>query len=163
MVTPHGVQEVARSIRHGSPYYPALALYMCFIWLELFGHTTPQTMGLTLVGYTLLNFVAAALFSAGAWFRYGEYFAVFFRLLGKISPLAYARSPEPGSKITVRLRRPFIGLIGRNGGSSGVFCFSCCLSLSSTAFDGMHETLHLGAGVLEVRLSRFNLGHRPAV
>ena len=70
-------------------YYPALALYMGFIWLELFGHTTPRTVGLTLVGYTMLNFAGAALVGAEAWFRYGEFFAVFFRLLGKISPLAY--------------------------------------------------------------------------
>src|SRR6202047_2419272 len=37
-------------------YYPALALYMGFIWLELFGHATPRTFGLTLLGYSTLNF-----------------------------------------------------------------------------------------------------------
>jgi hypothetical protein len=120
-------------------YYPALALYMCFIWLELFGHTTPRTVGLTLVGYTLLNFVAAALFGAEAWFQYGEFFAVFFRLLGRISPLAY-ESQAPGSKITVRLRRPFIGLIEETADHPSILLFVLFM-LSSTAFDGMHETL----------------------
>ena len=121
-------------------YYPALALYMGFIWLELFGHTTPRTMGLTLVGYTTLNFAAAALFGADAWFRYGEFFAVFFRLLGKISPLAYAPSPAPRSKITVRLRRPFIGLIEETADHPSILLFVLFM-ISSTAFDGVHETL----------------------
>jgi hypothetical protein len=121
-------------------YYPALALYMGFIWLELFGHTTPRTVGLTLVGYTMLNFAAAALFGAAAWFRYGDFFAVFFRLLGKISPLAYAQSPAPGTKITVRLRRPFIGLIEETADHPSMLLFVLFM-LSSTAFDGVHETL----------------------
>src|SRR6185437_13627210 len=91
-------------------HYPALVLYMGFIWLELFGHTTPRSLGLILLGYTILNFAAAALFGAEAWFRYGEFFAVFFRLLGKISPIAYAGRVR-GSPTTVRLRLPFVGLL----------------------------------------------------
>ena len=121
-------------------YYPALALYMGFIWLELFGQTTPRKVGLILAAYTILNFAAAALFGAEAWFRYGEFFAVFFRLLGKISPLAYAQSPAPGSKITVRLRRPFIGLIEETADHPSILFFVLFM-LSSTAFDGVHETL----------------------
>jgi hypothetical protein len=121
-------------------YYPALALYMGFIWLELFGQTTPRTVGLILVGYTMLNFAAAALFGAEAWFRYGEFFAVFFRLLGKISPLAYAQVPASGSKITVRLRRPFIGLIEETADHQSILLFVLFM-LSSTTFDGVHETL----------------------
>jgi hypothetical protein len=121
-------------------YYPALALYMGFIWLELFGRTTPRTIGLALVAYTMLNFTAAAIFGAEVWFRYGEFFAVFFRLLGKISPLAYAQSPAPGSEITVRLRRPFIGLIEETADHQSILLFVLFM-LSSTAFDGMHETL----------------------
>jgi hypothetical protein len=121
-------------------YYPALALYMGFIWLELFGHTTPRTVGLTLLGFTMLNLAAAALFGARAWFQYGEFFAVFFRLLGKISPIAYAQSPAPSSKITVRLRRPFIGLLEKNADHLSILLFVLFM-LSSTAFDGVHETL----------------------
>ena len=121
-------------------YYPALTLYMGFVWLELFGQTTPRKVGLILAFYTILNFVAAALFGAEAWFRYGEFFAVFFRLLGKISPLAYARTPAPGSKITVRLRPPFIGLLEKNADHPSILLFVLFM-LSSTAFDGVHETL----------------------
>jgi len=121
-------------------YYPALVLYMGFIWLELFGQTTPRSVGFILVGYTILNFAAAALFGADAWFKYGEFFAVFFRLLGKIAPLAYVQSPPPNSKITVRLRRPFIGLIEETADHPSILLFVLFM-LSSTAFDGVHETL----------------------
>jgi hypothetical protein len=121
-------------------YYPALVLYMGFIWLELFGHTTPRSVGLTLLGYTMLNLAAAAFFGAKVWFHYGEFFAVFFRLLGKISPIAYEKGPEPGSKIMVRLRRPFAGLIEETADHPSILLFVLFM-LSSTAFDGVHETL----------------------
>ena len=121
-------------------YYPALALYMAFIWLELFGHTTPRSLGLVLLGYTILNFAAAALFGAEAWFRYGEFFAVFFRLLGKISPIAYASGRARGAPTTVRLRLPFLGLLEESADHPSILLFVLFM-LSSTAFDGVHETL----------------------
>ena len=121
-------------------YYPALFLYMGFIWLELFGHTTPRMVGLVLLNYTILNLAAAAFFGAKAWFHNGEFFAVFFRLLGKISPIAYEKGREPGSKIMVRLRRPFAGLIEETADHPSILLFVLFM-LSSTAFDGVHETL----------------------
>jgi hypothetical protein len=121
-------------------YYPALLLYMGFIWLELFGHTTPRTLGLILMGYTVLNFAAAACLGADAWFHYGEFFAVFFRLLAKISPIAYVRSAEPSSNIKIRFRQPFAALIEETAENPSVLLFVLFM-LSSTAFDGVHETL----------------------
>jgi hypothetical protein len=121
-------------------YYPALSLYMGFIWLELFGHTTPRTLGLTLLGYAILNFAAAACFGADAWLRYGEFFAVFFRLLGKISPIGYVGSAEPKSNVKIRIRRPFAGLTEETAEHPSVLLFVLFM-LSSTAFDGAHDTL----------------------
>lgn len=121
-------------------YYPALALYMGFIWLELFGHTTPRSLGLVLLGYSILNFAAAVVFGAEAWFRYGEFFAVFFRLLGKISPIAYASRRAGGSPTMVRLRLPFVGLLEEPADHPCILLFVLFM-LSSTAFDGVHETL----------------------
>lgn len=121
-------------------YYPALALYMGFIWLELFGRTTPRTVGVTLLGYTILTFAAAALFGAEAWFRHGEFFAVFFRLLGKLSPLSYVQSQASGSTVSVRLRRPFVGLLEEAADHQSLVLFILFM-LSSTAFDGLHDTL----------------------
>ena len=121
-------------------YYPALLLYMGFIWLELFGQTTPRTLGLTLLGYTILNFVAAACFGADTWLRYGEFFAVFFRLLGKISPIAFVSSAGPEPNIKVRIRRPFAGLTEETAEHPSILLFVLFM-LSSTAFDGAHDTL----------------------
>jgi hypothetical protein len=118
-------------------YYPALALYMAFIWLELFGHASPRAFGMIVLGYSVLNVVAAALFGADAWFRYGELFSVFFRLLGKIAPIAYV---PRGSKTMIRLRQPFVGLIEEPADHPSLLLFVLFM-LSSTAFDGVHETL----------------------
>ena len=121
-------------------YYPALALYMGFIWLELFGHTTPRSLGMVLLGYSLLTLAAAALFGTEAWFRYGEFLAVFFRLLGKMSPIAYVPGRMHGSPTMVRLRLPFVGLIEESADHPSILLFVLFM-LSSTAFDGVHETL----------------------
>lgn len=121
-------------------YYPALALYMAFIWLELFGHAAPRTLGMVLLVYSILNFVAATSFGAEAWFRHGEFFAVFFRLVGKIAPVAYVPHRTGGSTKLVRLRQPFIGLIEDSAEHPSILLFVLFM-LSSTAFDGVHETL----------------------
>jgi len=118
-------------------YFPALALYMGFIWLELFGHESSRAFGLLLVGYSVLNLVAAMAFGAETWFRYGEFFAVFFRILGKIAPIVYA---ERKSNISIRLRQPFMGLIEESAEHPSLILFVLFM-LSSTAFDGVHETL----------------------
>src|SRR5487761_68445 len=44
----------------GLGYYPALVLYMAFIWLELFGQHTPRELSLALLGYSIVTV-------AGAW------------------------------------------------------------------------------------------------
>jgi hypothetical protein len=80
------------------------------------------------------------LFGAEAWFRYGEFFAVFFRLLGKISPIAYVSRMGRGSPTMVRLRLPFVGLLEQPADHPSILLFVLFM-LSSTAFDGVHETL----------------------
>ena len=121
-------------------YYPALALYMAFIWLELFPHASPRTLGMVLLAYSVLNIVAAALVGADAWFRHGELFAVFFRLIGKIAPIEYLSGKTRASGTSIRLRQPFIGLIEESADHPSILLFVLFM-LSSTAFDGVHETL----------------------
>jgi hypothetical protein len=118
-------------------YYPAVVLYMGFIWLELFGRESSRTFGLVLLGYGALNLAAAMAFGAETWFRYGEFFAVFLRILGKIAPIAYVARE---SAIVIRLRQPFIGLIEEPAEHPSIIVFVLFM-LSSTAFDGVHETL----------------------
>lgn len=121
-------------------YYPALLLYMAFIWLELFPHPSPRTLGMVLLAYSVVNIVAAGLVGADAWFRHGELFAVFFRLIGKMAPSEYLSGKTRASATPVRLRPPFIGLIEESADHVSIVLFVLFM-LSSTAFDGMHQTL----------------------
>lgn len=115
-------------------YWPALALYMLFIWVELFGFTRPQSLAQWLTGYTLLNLFAVWLFGAAAWFRYGEFFGVCLRLLARMAPLDVV----PGRGL--RLRAPFAGLLEEKAESMSLLVFVLFM-LSSTAFDGLRATV----------------------
>ena len=120
-------------------YYPALLLYMSFIWIELFGEIQPRTLSGVLLGYTGLNLTAAWLFGKEAWFRYGEFFSVFFRLIGKIAPIEYVRTTDDDGSYVVRLRKPFMALLDAHADHVSLLLFVLFM-LSSTAFDGVHST-----------------------
>ncbi len=114
-------------------YYPALLLYMAFIWVELFAHASPRGLGYFLLGYTLVTLGGARLFGAEAWFRRGEMFAVVLRLIAKMAPLEYASG-------RLRLRQPFVGLLKEPADHPSLLLVVLFM-LSSTAFDGVHQTL----------------------
>lgn len=115
-------------------YWPALGLYMGFIWVELFAHTRPLSLAQWLLGYTALNMAAVGVFGAAAWFRYGEFFAVFLRLLARMAPIDY----QPGERL--RLRMPFSGLLESRAEAWSLLVFILFM-LSSTAFDGLRATV----------------------
>ena len=114
-------------------YYPALVLYMGFIWVELFAHASPRGLGLYLLAYTLINLGGARLFGPDAWFRYGEMFAVVLRLIAKMAPVEYTSG-------RLRLRQPFSGLLKEPADHPSLLLIVLFM-LSSTAFDGVHQTL----------------------
>ena len=120
-------------------YYPALALYMALIWIELFGFLQPRSLSLLLVVYTCVNFAMAWLIGKSAWFRYGELFSVYFRLIGRIAPVAYEPVAGRQRDHVVRLRLPFAGLLRTHAEHISLLVFVLFM-LSSTAFDGAHET-----------------------
>ncbi len=115
-------------------YWPALGLFMAFIWIELFAYTRPYSLSLWLAGYTAVNLVGVWLFGVGAWFRYGEFFSVFLRLTAKMAPFDY----RPGQGL--RLRWPFAGLLESRAESWSLLLFVLFM-LSSTAFDGLRATV----------------------
>jgi hypothetical protein len=122
-------------------YYPALLLYMVFIWLELFGHTTPRSLSLALAAYTGINLLGAALTGKDAWFRYGEFFAAFLRLIAMMAPvrLIHPGPDEAKPGIRIQLRAPFTGLLETEAAHVSLAVFILFM-LSSTAYDGMHES-----------------------
>ena len=121
-------------------YYPALLLYMAFIWLELFGSLTPRGLSLALVAYTAVNLVGAWLFGKAAWFWHGEFFGVTLRMIGKLSPWARPWEAEERALFSERRwRAPFVGLYEAHADHLSLLLFILFM-LSSTAFDGLHAT-----------------------
>lgn len=119
-------------------YWPALLLYMGFIWIELFVFNRPPTLAKMLTAYTALNLLGVWAVGSTAWFRYCEFLSVFLRLIAKMSPLDY-RSAQNGEPSRLRLRSPFVGLIQTRAESFSLLLFVLFM-LSSTAFDGLHAT-----------------------
>ena len=122
-------------------YGPALTLYIAFIWLELFGHLQPRGLSLALLAYTAINVAGAWLLGKEAWFRNGEFFGVFLRLIGRMSPHRSASEGATGEAGGAsRWRWPFLGLLEERVEQPALVVFILFM-LSSTAFDGLHDTL----------------------
>jgi hypothetical protein len=117
----------------GLGYYPALLFYFLFIWFELLGKVSPAKLSVALVIYTVLTYLGVTLFGRTAWFRYGEFFSVFFRLISKMAPVEYRAAK-------LYLRPPFIGLIQESAEHFSLIFFVLFM-LSSTAYDGIKDTL----------------------
>lgn len=115
-------------------YWPALILYFLFIWNEIVSGeaSIPRNLSTIILGYSFINVLGSYLFGLRDWFKYGEFFSVFFDLVGRMSPFE-AR----GGKIL--LRPPLVGLLAKpaEGFSQVVFIL---FMLSSTAFDGFQAT-----------------------
>ena len=116
-----------------SSYWPAFVLYFLLIWIELFGTSSPYKLSLILLQYTLINFFGAFAFGKESWFKYCEFFSIFFRLVSRVSIF------EKRNK-RVFLRPPFVGLIKESVESFSLLVFILFM-LSSTAYDGFHTTL----------------------
>lgn len=119
-------------------YWPALLLYMGFIWIELFVFNRPWTLATMLTAYTALNLAGVWAVGSKAWFQYCEFLGVFLRLIAKMSPLDYTPA-QNGERSKLRLRSPFVGLIQTRAESFSLLLFVLFM-LSSTAFDGLHAT-----------------------
>ena len=117
--------------------WPALALYLAFIWFELFGLGRPVPLGQMLLAYTGLNVFGVWLVGSRAWFAHCEFFSVFLRLVALISPLDYRHS-ESG-RGTLHWRRPLSGLVEQRPESISSVVFALAM-LSTTAFDGLRAT-----------------------
>lgn len=119
-------------------YWPAIALYMGFIWVELFGGTKPLSLSYYLLAYSGINLAGSLLWGINRWFRYGEFFSVFLRMIALAAPFTFSRNPL--GQLQLRLQWPFAGLLKESADHSSLVIFILFM-LSSTAFDGLHETV----------------------
>jgi hypothetical protein len=119
-------------------YWPAILLYMGFIWIELFGQATPLSLSQYLLAYTALNLIAAGLFGIDNWYKYGEFFSVLFSLLAKMRIISRQNSKKE-SQIFVTIHSPLKALNESTPKNLSILIFILCM-LASTAFDGLHES-----------------------
>lgn len=118
--------------------WPALLLYLGFIWFELFGSGRPKPLATFLTVYTLINLIGVWLVGARIWFRHCEFFSVFFRLIALMAPIDYQRG-ENGQGSRLSLRWPFAGLTRERPEHISTVVFVLAM-LSTTAFDGLKAT-----------------------
>ncbi len=121
-------------------HWPALMFYMAFIWLELFGPSGPSSLAMLLASYSVINLLGVGLVGMRDWFRYCEFFGVFLRLIAGMAPVDYEPASDGKTNSRLILRRPFSGLLAHKAESMGILVFVLFM-LSSTAFDGLRETL----------------------
>ena len=116
-------------------YAPALLCYAVFLWLELLSHGTPRLLSQLLFGYTVLTLAGCVVFGRRDWLRYGEFFGVWLGLIARMAPVAFA--DEHGRHF--HWRWPFSG-ITQPAHTHWTLLLFVLFMLSSTAFDGLHET-----------------------
>jgi hypothetical protein len=120
-------------------YWPALIFYIALIWLELFTIPGPRELSFVLIVYSVITFAGVWLFGKDAWFRHGELFGVFLRLVGMLAPLHYRRAQD-GKTFEIRLRWPMTGVFDERPESMSLVVFVLFM-LAGTTYDGMHQTL----------------------
>lgn len=116
-------------------HWPAAAWLAGFVWLELVapGRSDPRLVGWLLVGYAVVNLVAAFFFGP-AWFTRGDGFEVYSTLVSRMSP--FGRRSDG----TLILRNPLAGLVA-TGTAPGLAAVACVL-IGSTGFDGLTRTTY---------------------
>ena len=118
--------------------WPALLLYLAFIWQELFGFGRPLPLAKLLLAYSAINLLGVWLVGRRAWFAHCEFFSLFFRLVALIAPLHYQRG-EAGERGSLALRKPFAGLLQQRPQQLSTVVFVLAI-LATTAFDGLRAT-----------------------
>jgi hypothetical protein len=82
-------------------YWPAVAVLVAFGALELAAPDgdRPRVLAVAIVVFSELTFLGMALYGIEAWTRSGDGFAVYFRLLSRLAPVARAarRDRDPGA------------------------------------------------------------------
>jgi hypothetical protein len=122
----------------GLGYWPALLLYVAFIWIELFGRTNPFSLSAILSAYAGLSVAGCWLVGKEAWFERCEFLDVFLRQVARIAPVEVT-CVDGGKSARWRWRLPFFGLLQEKEIPVSLLVFILFM-LSSTAFDGLKET-----------------------
>jgi hypothetical protein len=90
-------------------YWPAVALFLAFAWIELIytGRSIPAHLGRLILAYSALTFAGMALFGRAAWLRQADPFATAFGVLARFAPTEIrAADPEACRRCTASCAGP---------------------------------------------------------
>jgi hypothetical protein len=114
--------------------WPAIVAFVFVVWLEIvLKGAAGRTLFIAFLGYSVLTLAMMAQFGRDTWRTSGELFGVWFRLLGRLAPVALV--DERG-----RLQRqPFAsGLLQSGWRTTDVVLIA--LATASILFDGLSQT-----------------------
>lgn len=133
-----GVAQLLRRTRRRSlpewlGYLPALLIFAAFAWFQLVypAPEDPPRLAAVITAYAGLTLLAMTVFGADAWLQRGDPFAVFFRQLAAMSPVAAGANPAlrwPGTGLLALPPLPLSGTL------------FVLLTLSSISFDAFANT-----------------------
>lgn len=113
--------------------WPAALGLVFFVWLELVFRG--GSLGVFLIGYTVLTLAAMANFGRDVWSGQGETFSVWFGTLNRLAPFGLDGDPDDRR---IR-RRPFAsGLL--EGGWSPAHVVLLAVGTASILYDGLSQT-----------------------
>jgi hypothetical protein len=80
--------EVREPYQEAWGVWPAVALFVAFVWIELvfYGASLPLSISLLVLAYSVLSWSGMALLGKDTWLRGGEAFSVYFGILGRFAP-----------------------------------------------------------------------------
>ena len=116
--------------------WPAVVGLTVIVWLELVVRLEGgRSLGLFLIGYTIITVAAMAYFGRAAWRANGETFSVWFGVLGRLAPYALEGDPETGRVV----RRPYAsGLMSAQWTVADLTLVT--LGTGAIIFDGLSQT-----------------------
>lgn len=135
-----GEQPNARAYPAWLGYWPAVALFAIFAWLELISETgeSPRQLASLIVIYSLITLWGMSYYGRETWLRHGEAFTVAFSLFGRFAPTGAGRD---GHWV---LRPPAVALLTDKPVPPSLSAF-VLLILATVTYDGFLETLAWGA------------------
>ena len=109
-----------RPYPHGLGAWPAVCLFLAFVWIELAwpGGETPRNLAVAALAYSAITWAGMLVFGRERWLRHGEAFALVFGLLARFAPLE-VRVTAPG----LCRACPAAPCASRDGGCVG--CYAC--------------------------------------
>lgn len=119
----------------GLGVWPAVAGFLVFAWAELVwpANAMPARLAAAILAYSLLTWVAMALFGVEAWARRGHVFALVFGLFGRVAPV----TARDGRLVL----RPYGAGLQQAPPAPASLAALVIVVLATVSFDGVAETM----------------------